>query len=571
MHPKNLLLLSKYMIRIFSFVLISFCCICGCQSAYTQNTPGLKLYGNFFNNKKQAIDSVEIWMHFEDRDSLIELGTSSTCELFIPPNKDVLIEFKRRSYFSKKIQVNTKITGDKANRLWTFQFELKLLPEIPGLDTRVFNKPIALIVFDRSLKDFVSNEDYLNSVSEAIQAFDESYIQRIDQYFDELKLDAEKHIKNKKYEDAQVLLNKALLIRPTDTNIPKRIIQIKGLVHKQKVMDRLFYETLAKGEMAFNKQEYKEAKTFFMRARRINPKDSYLNQKIKDVQAIINGSKKVNTTTGNTLDSQYNNLMKLAELAIGRKDFHIARNYLREASKLKPDEAEPILQINAVNKQANALQRKKVEQLGRDFIQANELFEKEEYEMAKILYESLLSDNYRKDYCEARLFDINKSNRVDLDSFVEKLSKEEQFDLYTNLGDSCFVRSQYMNSSEFYQSALELFPASGQTNLKFQKAIERNMGKEEGIANDMFPLIQTKWIAKQIAKKQIKHGLNQFYVRKGQIRVECTVIKSETEQNTYLKIMHSWGGVFYFKMDKSISQMVYREIVGNHKNKVFIN
>lgn len=89
----------------------------------------------------------------------------------LDPNANYIFEFSQEGYVTKRIQVDTKIKHDRgpdAYPFLPFKFEVTLFEQYEGVNTVVFNQPVAKIAYDPETDDFTYDTDYSKSISEQI-------------------------------------------------------------------------------------------------------------------------------------------------------------------------------------------------------------------------------------------------------------------------------------------------------------------------------------------------------------------------------------------------------------------
>ncbi|MFT5920265.1 MAG: hypothetical protein ACI9FU_002083, partial [Granulosicoccus sp.] len=87
------------------------------------------------------------------------------------------LSFAKEGYITKKISINTKRVpleiqeeGDT-----DFDFAIEIFKQYEGVNTVVFNQPVAKYAFDPQVDEFIYDTDYTKSIRSALISFEEDY------------------------------------------------------------------------------------------------------------------------------------------------------------------------------------------------------------------------------------------------------------------------------------------------------------------------------------------------------------------------------------------------------------
>ncbi|MCB0480351.1 MAG: hypothetical protein KDC83_02920 [Flavobacteriales bacterium] len=202
-------------------------------------------------------------------------------------------------------------------------------------------------------------------------------------------------------------------------------------------------------------------------------------------------------------DAEYNRLIRDADIELAAKDYELAKSYYKEAIKLKTLEEYPRAQLTKID----GLEK---DELGesekyRDLIkQGDEAFDAEDYESAKIAYTSAMKINSLEAYPRER---IKK---------IELLEKEQKI-----------KKPEVKEKTEYSLSAVQI--SADKSAFCAELARKYPQGLTEEIYQD-----GSKTVTRRI-------------IVDGQIGVE------------YKKIVHNWGGVYYFKNGSPATNFVWQK------------
>jgi hypothetical protein len=121
------------------------------------------------NGKQKPLDSVLIRVLNETDFSMDYRYTKKgKCALKLPLGKKYTIEFSKRGFVSKIIEVNA-VVPRYDTFVSVFPFDIDLFQEIDGLDVAVLNEPIAKITFNNFNKTFDYDYNYTAKINNNIK------------------------------------------------------------------------------------------------------------------------------------------------------------------------------------------------------------------------------------------------------------------------------------------------------------------------------------------------------------------------------------------------------------------
>ncbi len=121
------------------------------------------------NGKQKSLDSVLIRVLNETDFSMDKRYTKKgRCAVKLPLGKKYTIEFSKKGYVSKIIEVNA-VVPRYDTFVSVFPFDIDLFQEINGLDVAVLNEPIAKITFNNFNKTFDYDYNYTAKINNNIK------------------------------------------------------------------------------------------------------------------------------------------------------------------------------------------------------------------------------------------------------------------------------------------------------------------------------------------------------------------------------------------------------------------
>ena len=91
-------------------------------------------------------------------------------------DKDYVLSFEKPGYITKRVAVNTKNVPEEIKGInLDFDFAVEIFEQYEGLNTVVFNQPVARWFYDAQEDEFTYDTDYTKSIRSALVDFDKQY------------------------------------------------------------------------------------------------------------------------------------------------------------------------------------------------------------------------------------------------------------------------------------------------------------------------------------------------------------------------------------------------------------
>jgi hypothetical protein len=116
--------------------------------------------------KGLAVKEMDVRL-YEENVLLTEIPSSAGPKVFftLKENSNYLIMYSRSGFVTRMVSVDTHIPEDvKPSPLFTFDFELELLPLNTALDAFYLDFPVAIIQYDPDIQKFGYNRKYTSSL-----------------------------------------------------------------------------------------------------------------------------------------------------------------------------------------------------------------------------------------------------------------------------------------------------------------------------------------------------------------------------------------------------------------------
>lgn len=96
------------------------------------------------------------------------------CTFKLPLDRTYTVELSKPGYVSKKFEVNTKTPSNKKDA-YDFDFDMNIFEQIEGLDTKVLEKPIAMVYYNITNNQFEYDAGYTNRINSDLKLMYRNY------------------------------------------------------------------------------------------------------------------------------------------------------------------------------------------------------------------------------------------------------------------------------------------------------------------------------------------------------------------------------------------------------------
>ena len=264
---------------------------------------------------------------------------------------------------------------------------------------------------------------------------------------------------SKKWEEAKKLYLEANAVIPSNPYPGEQIKfineQMKGETDAEFKVQ--YDKLIAAADDKFNAKDYQKAKELYLRARSMNPEDSYPGQKLSEINQILieMASNKVDDEKFKVNQEKYNQLIKKADAARNNKDWNKAKDYYIQANKTLPSETYPQEQIDIIN---NSMKDSAVEEIEKQYNKlidvADKMFQDEKYDKAINLYRRAQSIKPDDAYPPEQIKKVEEAKMIALNND----KNQQQFGLLIKEGKRAFSAKNYRLALKKFQESLEIKP-----------------------------------------------------------------------------------------------------------------
>jgi Trp operon repressor len=363
------------------------------------------------------------------------------------------------------------------------------------------------------------------------------------------------------YDAAKTAYNEAIALKSAEVYPKNKIKEIDALLAKtakDKELNEKYNAAIAKGDDAFGKQSYADAKAAYKEASTLKPTEQYPKDKIAEIDGIL--SKTAQDAKTKELNEKYAAAISKGDNAFGTKDYTNAKLAYKEASTLKPTEQYPkdkLAEIDRMEKDILSQQQKDTK-YKTAITKADGLYAANKLNEAKTAYQDASAIKEDEQYPKDKIAEITKK----LDEIAAAKKKEQDYKDAIAKGDKAFTAKGYKDAMTAYKEASALKPEEKYPKEKI-KAIE-DILKKDLQANkngDTGPKTLTDEERKKQAYAELlakyPPGVTEESKQEGDCKVLKRIVVKDNEVKIYERKVWGWGGTFWFKDGSPISEAIF--------------
>jgi len=380
------------------------------------------------------------------------------------------------------------------------------------------------------------------------------------QYRDALSL-ADASFEKEDYATAITQYESALKIVPTESE-PKNQIKLakarieeiaaneKEAANQAKTLAK-YQELISTADGHRDSENFDEAKNTYNLAASVLPNESYPAEQIAAIDKLLaerkaekdrNLAESEKAAKQAEMDAQYASFIKSADGYMDQEDFIKAKAEYKKALEVKSDETYPKNQISAIEKVLGEQQlaSKKEEEDRNSYnmhlSDGDKAVMDKDWARARTSFNAALSIYPDEAIPAARLKEIDVLEQKEQDDALEA-----QFSSLVSKADQNFLTRNYEEAKIQYQEALELKAGNSHCQLRLNK-IEEILAKGE---------------TETVAKAETKRSITEENFQEGNAKVTIRTVVEGEKTDKYKRVVHSWGGKYYFLNDQPISELLW--------------
>ncbi len=372
---------------------------------------------------------------------------------------------------------------------------------------------------------------------------------------------ADKALLNKDYASAKGSYTEALGVKPVEQYPKTKIAEIdklladmankaaadKDRLAKENALNEKYTATIAKADAAFSAKQYGPSKAAYTEALGLKPTEQYPKDKIQAIDELL-------AAAGKELDQKYKTVLAKADAAFTIKDYPNARAAYVEASGIKSTETYPKDQVTKID--ILLAEAGKDKELKAKYTAAIALgdasMSKKDYPAALAAFKQAQSLKPTEPYPNNKISEINNL----IDGLARAKEKDKQYADVIAKADKSFAAKDYKGAKSAYLDASLIKPTEKYPK---DKVVEiDNILNPKAVA----PVVANKAMDdfRNALAKKYPQGITEESATEGNLKVIRRIVVNGTDAHLYLKKTTSFGAVYYFKDDVSITE---KEFVSN--------
>ncbi|UTW62527.1 hypothetical protein KFE98_21440 [bacterium SCSIO 12741] len=453
--------------------------------------------------------------------------------------------------------------------------EISLFKGYDGLDVSILKDPVARIHFDSDLHDFVIDYEYsskrevqLAKLEKQVQVFEKQekgMEKEQGRMYDEYLAEADKYTKAGSYDEATSYYYKAMDLIPEREEAPQKLQEVLDLINR----DEQYAVLVESGDSLFKRKEWSESLEKYQAAVALKSGSTKVNQQMQLIKQEM--LKEEEQTVA------FNNYMALADAAYSDGNFEQAKINYEKALDIRPGAALPQRKLETSTqkieekRQAEEFAAAQKAQQEADF--ENYLTRAQEMADAGDLNGSLALLAQAKEihpddprliedekFVQELLADKKAEEEAKLAVAEREKQKEADYEKYMELARASEGRGDLREAAFFYNKAATYKPedqVAPQQAQRVNDQMAEQAHKEEEKLDDLDHMDKKSDAFIAALAKNYPQGVTERTYKKNNKTITKRIVVEGNKGTEYMKVVHSWGGVYYFKNGDPISQIIW--------------
>lgn len=469
-------------------IILAFLFLLVCQILSAQN---LVINGNIVINDASTENARVLIAKNGNKVDEQVLTKKGRFDLKLALGADYKLTFERDGYVTKIVSVNTEVPQEVIESNPNFppvKLIINLLPMVEGVDLSVFDQPIAILSYNQEIDDFTFDKDYSEKIKNRVAQTEQQIKQALasrgaaaqerERKFAELVSKGQQAFDRKEWNGAIDHWTQALEIKPDNAELKAKIETARKEAEQEEARralelqnEKAYKLLISSADSLFTLKEYTNARDKYTAAAKLNSKDNYPGNKIREIDSILAALAKQEAENQKQLaavDEAYKKALAIADQAFTANEYEKCIPLYRQASGIKPNEMYPKDMIakaeqaiaDKKKQEAAEAERKRLEEERRNGLknkyaeliaQADDAFSKENYGLAKLRYTDADNLNLGEEYPKKQLQEINTI--INSSKYKAKL---EEYNKNKTLAEKNMQQKNYAGAKVYYQKALSI-------------------------------------------------------------------------------------------------------------------
>lgn len=257
--------------------------------------------------------------------------------------------------------------------------------------------------------------------------------------YDKAIAEGNKKLELKDYENALVNFKTAISAKPNEPFANQKIAEIQSIINKNLAENERYSATLAVADKFFAAEKYREALEPYQTAVTIKPTEKYPQEQIVRINLKLNELKKA--------EDEYQKLISDAGAQLAERKFDQARLTYTKAGTIQPSEKLPKEKVAEIDGILAGLKIKE-ENYTKALTTADQLYTSKDFDGAIKTYQEATAIKPSERFPVERISAIQAEIKAKTDNYLKAVS----------LGDTKLAAKDLMEALNAYQNALEIKP-----------------------------------------------------------------------------------------------------------------
>lgn len=400
---------------------------------------------------------------------------------------------------------------------------------------------------------------------------------------------ADKAFDDNKWAEARQQYTAARDAKPTESYPPKRLAEIEAIqADKEKAEQEAaelarqktrYAELIADADKAFENNKYSSARDLYTQAQNTLPKETYPGEQLTKIESLLASAaeKEAAEKAARDKEAEFDRLVAQADQDFNSENYAASKSGFEAALAVKANAPYPpqkIAEIDRILKEqadkeeaekaAKAALLKKEADYKALISKADGLLESEDFENAKTTYRQALDLKPRETYPQQKIQEISKrqlakqreeeANRI---AAEREQALKEKYDKLITAADASFDKKDYGSAKRDYLAASKVKPDEKYPQTRLSEIGEliaamsnggQDTGGEDGEKEDEF--------VDELAQKY-PQGVTEEITKEATKTITTRIVVKGNQGDEYRKVVHNWGGKFFFKNGEPISEFIY--------------
>ena len=361
----------------------------------------------------------------------------------------------------------------------------------------------------------------------------------------------------KDYSLATARYSEALKLK-SDTYPSDRIDEIKSILAEQAKAQELaakeaeikekYDEAILKADGLLAAKNYDEARATYNMAAGFKSNEAYPKNKISEIDGIVNSlaAEKSKAEADAKAKAEYENLLKRAQAEMDDEDYRAARSLYAEAKTKNPSDQFPALQIQKIDAliaetEAKENEEARIAAKKNDYDnfmrKGNEAMVSQDYKLARASYTSALAIYPNEEIPKSKISMIDE-----LEKKAEQERIKTEYNRIIAIADKFFLEKDYEAALAKYTESLDIIQGLSHAQERIKKC------------NEM--IAELSRVAATEEEDNKRRVIEETF-DEGRTKVTIRKVSIGGREQVYKRVVHSWGGKYYFLDEQPITELVW--------------